>query len=63
MNLDLSNDEIFNIALNAENLIHGYSSGLDLKACLNGGCFLFCNNEILENIIYTDIESYIIWTK
>lgn len=34
-------DNVFPLALNAEHLQHGRSSGLDIKTVLNGGCLLF----------------------
>jgi mevalonate kinase len=39
MKVSVSSEELFRLALEAENMQHGYSSGLDLKVALYGGCF------------------------
>lgn len=38
LNLSLSDEALFNLALEAENMQHGQSSGLDLRIALQGGC-------------------------
>lgn len=37
LNIPLSSESLFQIALEAENMQHGYSSGLDLRVALQGG--------------------------
>lgn len=34
----MSNDALYQLALEAENMQHGYSSGLDLRVAMQGGC-------------------------
>jgi len=41
LKIDLTADDMFRLGLQAENMQHGYSSGLDLKVSLNGGCLYF----------------------
>ncbi len=38
LNIPISNEMLYQMALEAENLQHGQSSGLDLKVSLHGGC-------------------------
>lgn len=45
-NLHLSQEKIYELALVAENLQHGYSSGLDIKLSLMGGIHLFQNHQL-----------------
>lgn len=49
-NLQLSQEKIFEFALAAENLQHGYSSGLDIKLSLMGGMHIFRKNQPLQPI-------------
>lgn len=43
--MDLSSDIFFRLALEAEKMQHGHSSGLDLQVSLKGGCVYFKNHE------------------
>lgn len=43
----LSSEELFQLALEAENMQHGFSSGLDLKIAMHGGC-LYVHEQQLE---------------
>ncbi len=45
LQIELSAEKIFRLSLQAENMQHGYSSGLDLKVCLQGGCILVKDGE------------------
>ncbi len=45
LQVELSPEIFYRLSLEAENMQHGYSSGLDLKVSLNGGCFLLKNGE------------------
>lgn len=38
LNIPLSSDTLFRLALEAENMQHGFSSGLDLRVAMQGGC-------------------------
>lgn len=44
LQLPLSSDTLFKMALEAENMQHGHSSGLDLKVALQGGCVFMEGN-------------------
>lgn len=37
-NLQISHDALYQLALEAENMQHGNSSGIDLRVAINGGC-------------------------
>ena len=45
LRIELSEDLYLRYSLEAENLQHGQSSGLDLKVCYRGGCVFFHNHE------------------
>lgn len=47
LQVPLSQDRLFQLALQAEKMQHGYSSGLDLRVALVGGC-LYVNGEHIE---------------
>lgn len=51
--LDLSSDVFFRLALEAEKMQHGRSSGLDLRVSLQGGCIYFKEQEIYTRAIPT----------
>jgi mevalonate kinase len=53
LNLELMPEDYFALALQAENMLHGNSSGLDLKICLNGGCHLWDKNKLTPQILPT----------
>ncbi len=46
MQLNLSSDAIYKLALEAENMQHGQSSGLDLRVALQGGCMYVHDQQI-----------------
>lgn len=47
LQMPLSPEALFQHALEAENMQHGYSSGLDLQVAMRGGC-LYKHNHIIE---------------
>ncbi len=47
LNIPLTSESLFQIALEAENMQHGYSSGLDLRVALQGGG-VFVENQTLS---------------
>lgn len=46
-------DIFFRLGLEAENMQHGYSSGLDLQVSLQGGCILIKNGELQSRAVST----------
>ncbi|HVE43623.1 MAG TPA: mevalonate kinase [Gammaproteobacteria bacterium] len=48
LNKPLSNEALLQLALVAENMQHGKSSGLDLHIALRGGCLYVKENELIE---------------
>lgn len=59
--IDLSPDIFFRLALEAENMQHGYSSGLDLHVSLNGGC-VFVNNGQTHQRAIPELPLYLVNT-
>jgi mevalonate kinase len=51
LDLSLSPDTLFRMALEVENLQHGYSSGLDLRVSQQGGCLLMREGEVLARTV------------
>lgn len=51
LQIELSSDVFFRLALEAENMQHGHSSGLDLQVSLKGGCVLVKNGEIYSRSV------------
>ncbi len=47
----LSTEQLFQLALEAENMQHGHSSGLDLRVAMHGGCIYVNNGEIEQRSI------------
>jgi mevalonate kinase len=45
LQIPISRDTLFRLALEAENFQHGQSSGLDLRVAMNGGCLYFADGE------------------
>ncbi len=57
----LSSDMLFKLALEAENMQHGYSSGLDLRIAQQGGC-LYLHDQQIESRLVPDLPMYLINT-
>lgn len=47
LHIPLSQDALFKLALETENMQHGHSSGLDLRVALQGGC-LYMQGQMIE---------------
>lgn len=46
LNISLTEETLFELALQAENMQHGYSSGIDLRIAMLGGCLYFNDNSV-----------------
>ncbi len=53
LQIPLSTETLFNVALEAENMQHGHSSGLDLRVALSGGCLYLHDGKINARMIPT----------
>ncbi len=51
MQVDISSELFYRLSLEAENMQHGYSSGLDLRVSLHGGCMLVKEGQIEQRPI------------
>lgn len=51
LHLELTPDFVFRLGLEAENMQHGYSSGLDLRVSLQGGCVYVKEGEIISRAV------------
>jgi len=49
-NMNLRQEEFYKVAVKAENLIHGNSSGIDIQASMIGGCNYFCDDVVPINL-------------
>jgi mevalonate kinase len=47
LQLPLNNDVLYKLALEAENMQHGHSSGLDLRVAMHGGC-IYLHDGVME---------------
>ncbi|MHB1946670.1 MAG: mevalonate kinase [Gammaproteobacteria bacterium] len=61
LRMDVSPDMFFRLGLEAENMQHGYSSGLDLRVSLYGGC-LYVKDGQMHNRVVPTIPMYLINT-
>lgn len=61
MQTPLSNDALYALALQAENIQHGRSSGLDLRIALSGGC-LFVHGEVVQARPLPTVPLYLVNT-
>lgn len=58
---DISTDALYRLALEAENMQHGKSSGLDIKICLQGG-MLFSENGSISSRAISTLPFYLVNT-
>lgn len=61
LNVPISQETLFKLALEAENLQHGHSSGLDLHVAQRGGCLYLEGNHVQSRPVPT-MEMYLINT-
>lgn len=61
LDVPLTEDALFHLALEAENMQHGRSSGLDLRIALQGGC-LFMHDQQIENRAIPRFPLYLVNT-
>lgn len=61
LKMELSSELFYRLGLEAENMQHGHSSGLDLRVSLYGGCIYVNNDEVFQRTIPT-IPMYIVNT-
>jgi mevalonate kinase len=61
LNVDLSPETFFRLGLEAENMQHGFSSGLDVRVSLHGGC-LYVNDGKIESRTIPNFPMFLINT-
>ncbi len=61
LQIELTSEMLLRLGLEAENMQHGYSSGLDLQVCLHGGCVLVNNGQI-SNRSVPELPMYLVNT-
>lgn len=61
LNEPISKEELFKLALEAENMQHGRSSGLDLQVALQGGC-IYMEEDIIHHRNVPDMPMYVVNT-
>lgn len=61
LRMDLPSDMLYRLGLEAENMQHGYSSGLDLRVSLYGGCLYIKDGHIQQRSV-PKIPMYLINT-
>lgn len=61
LHISLSEEMLYKLALEAENMQHGHSSGLDLRIAMNGGC-IFMEGELLQTRALPNLPMYLINT-
>ncbi|MBY0377802.1 MAG: mevalonate kinase, partial [Gammaproteobacteria bacterium] len=59
---DIDKEHLFQLALEAENLQHGYSSGLDLRVSLQGGALEYCKGQFKPLLIPSEWPLYMVNT-
>lgn len=61
LQIPLSQENLFKLALEAENMQHGHSSGLDLRVAMQGGC-LYVHGDHIEERPVPSISLYVVNT-
>lgn len=61
LQVPLSQDKLFQLALEAENMQHGRSSGLDVRVALQGGC-LYVHGQSIEERSIPTLPMYLVNT-
>lgn len=61
LKVDLSPEVFYRLGLEAENMQHGYSSGLDLQVSLHGGCVLMRDGQTLQRNV-PNVPMYLVNT-
>ncbi len=61
LRMDLSSDIFYRLGLEAENMQHGQSSGLDVRVSLQGGC-LFIKEGQIQNRAVPSVSMYLVNT-
>lgn len=56
--LNLSQEKIIELAISAENIQHGHSSGIDIKLSLMGGCYIFKKNQDFSPVSLSSLPLY-----
>lgn len=51
LNQPMSAEKIFQLAIEAENMQHGHSSGLDIQVAFHGGCLFMENKEVQKRLV------------
>jgi mevalonate kinase len=59
LNLPISEEALYKLALEAEQMQHGQSSGLDLRVALNGGCF-YMHDQHIEARQVPNVPMYLV---
>jgi mevalonate kinase len=61
MDLKIPREQLYKLALEAENMQHGYSSGLDLRIAMEGGC-IFMQEQTLQTRDIPAMPMYLVNT-
>lgn len=61
LNMTLSPEQLYPVALNAENMQHGRSSGLDIRVSLQGGC-VYLHDQKIESRVSPTLPLYLVNT-
>lgn len=61
LNINMSEKELYELALQAENMQHGSSSGLDLQIAIHGGC-LYKHGAVVEKRSLPDVPMFLVNT-
>lgn len=61
LQIPISEETLYQLALEAENMQHGYSSGLDLRIAMNGGC-IYMENQTYQSRDVPAMPMYLVNT-